>query len=311
MLNELAGDVMTTALAQQAVLGEGLLWHERAQQWWWTDIESSRLLAWTPSSGALEVFPTMDRVGCFAHCVSGKILLGSAKALGLTDVLNTIQTKSSRPVLARQLVAVDPLESRTRINDGRTDRNGNFVFGTMNEAKDKRPIGSFYQYSMQHQLRRLALPAAAISNSICFSPNGSTMYFTDTLTRRIMQCNYDSASAQVSDIRKFTDVTAGYPDGSVIDSDGCLWNAQWGAAQVVQYAPDGVMMQRIAVPTKNPTCPAFGGPDLNQLAVTSSRQEMSADELIAMPLAGSLFSVHLDRATGIPDTLFNDQRINK
>lgn len=301
-------DTMSTALTQQAVLGEGLLWNGQAQQWWWTDIESSRLYAWTPASGALDVFPTQDRVGSMALCVSGKILLGTAKALCLTDVTLTGQTKNgNKPVVARHLVAVDALESRTRVNDGRTDRNGNFVFGTMNEAREKRPIGSFYQYSMQHRLRRLALPAVAIANSICFSPNGSIMYFTDTLTRRIMQCNYDSQAAQVSDIRLFADVTVGYPDGSTVDSEGCLWNAQWGAAQVVRYAPDGRLMQRIAVPTKNPTCPAFGGVSMNQLAVTSSRQEMSAEELLAMPQAGSLFSFEMETVTGIPETLFNDQ----
>lgn len=297
---------MKPALIQQAVLGEGLLWH--GQQWWWTDIESSRLYAWTPDSGALGIFPTPDRVGSMAHCVSGKILLGCAKALYLTDVIDTGQTKTSnKPVSTRQLVAVDALEPRTRVNDGRTDRNGNFVFGTMNEAREKRPIGSFYQYSMQHRLRRLALPAVAIANSICFSLDGSIMYFTDTLTRRIMQCNYDSRAAHVSDIRLFADVTEGYPDGSTVDSAGCLWNAQWGASRVVQYAPDGRLMQRIAVPTINPTCPAFGGLNLNQLTVTSARQEMSAEELIAMPLAGSLFSVQLETTTGVPETLFNDQ----
>ncbi len=298
---------LDAALVQQAVLGEGLTWHAQLRQWWWTDIASSRLYAWTPQSGALGIFPTMDRVGSFAHCVSGKLLLGTAKALCLTEVIESAAPKnSSKPIPARQLVAVDALETRTRVNDGRTDRSGNFVFGTMNEASDKRPIGSFYQFSMQHRLRRLALPAVAIANSICFSPDGSIMYFTDTLQRTIMQCNYDSDTAQVSDIRPFANVQVGYPDGSVIDSAGCLWNAQWGAAQVVQYAPDGRMVRRIAVPAKNPTCPAFGGPNLNQLAVTSSRQEMSAEELIAMPLAGSLFSLQLD-AAGIPDCLFNDQ----
>jgi L-arabinonolactonase len=207
------------------------------------------------------------------------------------------------------LAAVDPAETRTRVNDGRTDRNGFFVFGTMNEADEKRPIGSFYQFSIRHGLRRLALPAVAIANSICFSVDGKTMYFTDTLTRNIMQCDYDSDSARVANVRPFVSVDDEdcWPDGSVVDAEGCLWNAQWGGARVVRYAPDGTILQRIDVPAKNPTCPAFGGPDMNQLMVTSARRDTSSEELKAMPGAGALFTCTIDNTNGIADTLFDDE----
>ena len=306
--------VMNLAWAQEAILAECLLWHPLEQRWWWTDIESSSLHCWsTASVSATESawhYKLTDRVGSFAHCRSGRLLLGMAKWLCFTNPIELAATML-KPLPVIDMVAVDPAEARTRINDGRTDRHGNFVFGTMNEAKQKRPIGSFYQYSMRHGLRRLALPAVAIANSICFSIDGATMYFSDTLTRRIMQCDYDSATAQVSNIRRFVEVAdvdgvAAYPDGSVIDRDGCLWNAQWGAARVVQYAPDGTWLRSIIVPVKNPTCPAFGGVNLDVLMVASSRQEMSSDELAATPYAGSLFGLTLSRPTGIAETLFDD-----
>jgi L-arabinonolactonase len=303
-----SGDaVMQLAYSQRATLGECLLWDQATQQWWWTDIEAAAIHAWSPDAKRAKSYKLPDWVGSFAHCRSGRLLVGLAK--GLSFAVLPANALGPRQLQIEALVAVDPAEPRTRINDGRTDRRGFFVFGTINEAADKRPIGSFYQYSMQYGLRRLALPAVAIANSICFSVDGNTMYFTDTVTRRIMQCDYDAESAQVSKIRGFAELSErhAYPNGSVIDRDGCLWNAQWGAGRVVQYAPDGNQLRVIEVPVKNPTCPAFGGPDLQQLMVTTARQEMTAGELARMPQAGSIFGLSAAGATGIVDTLFDDR----
>ncbi|GAC1607708.1 MAG: SMP-30/gluconolactonase/LRE family protein [Aquirhabdus sp.] len=302
---------MQLALAQNAVLGEGLLWNAANSSWWWTDIEAATLYAWPATGGQVMTYRLPDRMGSFAHCRSGRLLLGLARRLCFADLPERSDATEAlgAPHLAVQaLVAVDAAESRTRINDGRTDRRGFFVFGTLNEAPEKRPIASFYQFSLQYGLRRLALPAVAIANSICFSLDGKTMYFTDTLTRRIQQCDYDAESATVSRIRLFAEVqdTAAYPDGSVIDRNGCLWNAQWGAASVVQYAPSGKLLRKIILPVKNPTCPAFGGVHGNQLMVTSSRKDMTTDESIRMPYAGSLFSLQMEDCIGVPDTLFDD-----
>ncbi|MFZ6720402.1 SMP-30/gluconolactonase/LRE family protein [Undibacterium sp. Ji49W] len=307
------------AVTHHATLGEGLGWHGATGSWWWTDIEAATLQAWSPGK-AVTTYKLPDRLGSFAHCQSGRMLLGLAKRLCFTSPPKNPGATSANPVSAgatsttalqlpvQSLVAVDPAETRTRVNDGRTDRRGYFVFGTMNEAAEKRPIASFYQFSMQYGLRRLALPAVAIANSICFSLDGKTMYFTDTLTRRIQQCDYDAESARVDNIRLFAipDDDRAYPDGSVIDSHGCLWNAEWGAGSVTQYAPDGRRLQRLSVGTKNPTCPAFGGANGDQLMVASARQEMSAEELLRMPGAGSLFLLQMDEPLAVPDTLFDD-----
>lgn len=304
---------MNLALAQGATLGECLLWHADTQRWWWTDIEAATVHAWSPESEALLSCKSPDRVGSFTHCRSGRMLMGLAKRLCFAQVPNAAEASGQRQLQVQPAVAVDPAESRTRINDGRTDRRGFFVFGTMNEATEKRAIGSFYQYSVQYGLRRLALSAVAIANSICFSLDGKTMYFADTMTQRIQQCDYDAETAQVANVRLFVALQeeGAYPDGSVIDRDGCLWNAQWGAASVVQYSPAGEFMQRVAVPVKNPTCPAFGGKNLDQLMVTSSRKEMSAEELLKMPQAGGLFCLQMAETMGVPDTLFDDAPLSE
>ena len=292
------------ALTQQATLGEGLQWQHG--RWWWTDIEAATLQAWRPGETAAQVCRLPDRLGSFAHARSGRVLLGLAKRLAYATLGPQLE------LLALDTAApVDAMEPRTRINDGRTDRAGNFVFGTLNEARDRQPvatIASFYQYSSSHGLRRLALPAVAIANSICFSLDGRTMYFCDTLSQRIHQCDYDAASAEVANVRVFTTMNRAdaWPDGSVIDAEGCLWNAQWGTGRVTRYDPEGRLMTALKADAAHTTCPAFGGEDGRELMLTSARTGLKREALAAQPLSGSLFGLRLPQALGVPDALFED-----
>ncbi|MBC3806970.1 SMP-30/gluconolactonase/LRE family protein [Undibacterium seohonense] len=299
---QLLGKFMHRHFLHEAILGECLLWNPQQSAWWWTDIEASAVYRLRKNDVMPTRYLTPDRVGSFAHGRSGKLLLGSVNSLTSMQIDNGA-------MLFSDLCQVEADQNRTRINDGRTDRRGFFVFGTFDQDSPKQAIGSFYQFSMQHGLRRLALPKVAIPNSICFSLDGKTMYFADTLAGVIQRCDYDAESAMVSNVRFFAKPShpQASPDGSVIDRNGCLWNAQWGAARVVQYSPDGIEMRVIEVPVKNPTCPAFGGAKLDQLMVTSSRKDMSEEELFKMPDAGSLFCITLEDALGVPEVLFDDE----
>jgi L-arabinonolactonase len=298
---------LSLAHAQAAILGECIGWHAASQRWWWTDIESSQLHAWTPGAAGTLSCKLPDRLGCFAHTRSGRLILGLSKRLCLGRLADA-GASGAVAIGLRQLVAVDAAEPRTRVNDGRTDRRGYLVFGTLNEAPERRPIGSFYQYSMQHGLRRLALPAVAIANSLCFSPDGRTLYFADTLSQTIQQCDYEAESARVSRVRPFArmDEAGAWPDGSVIDAEGCLWNAHWGVGRISRYAPDGSLIETFSVPVKHPSCPALGGAAGDQLMVSTARQDLKREELVAMPLSGSLFGLRLPRALALADELFDD-----
>lgn len=300
----MSGTALDLVLAQSATLGEGLLW--RDGRWWWTDIEAATLFSWQPGTPAPLTCRLPDRLGSFAHCRSGRVLLGLAKRLALATLGDDLELAQ-----LQTLAPVDAAEPRTRINDGRTDRSGRFVFGTMNEARERRPkstIASFYQFSLQHGLRRLALPAVAIANSICFSLDGRTMYFCDTLSRRIQQCDYDAETAQVDRVRPFTEMDRAdaWPDGSVVDAEGCLWNAQWGAGRVVRYDPAGRPMAVYDAPAAHATCPAFGGEGRDELMLTTARAELDREALAAQPRAGSLFGLRLAGRLGVPDALFED-----
>jgi len=292
----------TLAVDCRCTLGEGIVWSERLRSLLWTDIEKSTLWMYRPHDRLTRQWSLPDRLGSFVLCESGRLLLGLAKSLAFAEL--DAASGSHLPVLP--ILPIEPEVARTRINDGRIDRAGNFVFGTMNE--DHQPAnGSFYQYSSRAGLRRLDLGGIAIPNSICFSVDGRTMYFCDSPTGVIRQCQYDAESAGVANVRTFTRYAegCGLPDGSIVDSEGYLWNAVWGAGVVRRFDPDGKRVAEISVPSRNLTCPAFGGDALDHLFITSSRQEMSEQDLAAAPASGGLFAVR-GLARGLPDVFFGD-----
>ena len=295
---------LSLALQQTATLGEGLQWHAASGRWWWTDIEASAIFAWTPGAADTLRVRLPERVGSFVHGRSGALLLGMAKRLARL-VLPDLQAVGEITATPETLIAIEADQSTTRVNDGRCDRDGNFVFGTLDEARPRQRIGSFYQYSAAYGLRRLALDGVAIANSICFSPDGRLMYHCDTTTGRIRVCDYDAASATASAAREFIkkDVPDCWPDGATVDAEGCLWNAEWGHASIARYAPDGRLLSRHAVPAPHVTCPALRDVEL---LVTTAREEMSAAQIAAQPLSGSLFGMPVDAGLWLPEALFAD-----
>jgi sugar lactone lactonase YvrE len=282
-------------------LGEGSVWDAGRARLLWTDIDGRAIWRFDPVTKVTERFTPPDRTGFLAVCASAKILLGCAKALYLAEITGSTLS-------ATKLTDLEADLPTTRTNDGRADRHGNVVFGTLDEQHPRTPIGSFYQYSTAHGLRRLDLPRCRVSNSLSFSPDGRTMYFTDTPTNVIRCGDYDAGTAAVTNVRDFATLGPrdGHPDGSIVDADGCLWNAAWGGAVVRRFTPDGRLDGVVEIPTKNPTCPVFGGADLATLYVTSSRQQHTAEELSAAPHAGGVFAARVPGVRGIADTLFRD-----
>ncbi|HEX7915992.1 SMP-30/gluconolactonase/LRE family protein [Rudaea sp.] len=290
------------ALDSRCTLGESIVWDERANALLFTDIHASRLWRFDPATGAARHWTLPDRLGSLALCESGALLLGLAKGIHLADVS---QLDADDRLDARLLVAVDEAPS-LRINDGRCDRNGNFVFGTLDESVSKRPIGRFYQFSAKHGLRPLDLGGVAIPNSIAFDADGKSLYYCDTLARCILHCDYDAERARVGTPRVFVRVDPYVSaDGSTIDRDGRLWNAQWGVGRVVCYSRDGRIEHEVAVPATNPSCPAFGGTRLDTLYVTTAREDLNAEQLEREPQAGGVFSVRIDGAVGLPEEKFS------
>lgn len=286
-----SGDAVTAVMAALAVdsrcaLGEGILWCDRRRVLYWTDILAAELWRHDPASGHTHTWSLPAPLGCLALGEDGRLLLGLAKGLYASDVEAHLAT---RDLPLEKLADVDADEPMTRINDGRADRHGGFVFGTKSEHADLRPVGRFYQYTAAHGLRALALPRPAIPNAICFDATGTRLHFCDSVAPRLLQCRYDSATAAVSDTTVFVDLDlpGAEPDGAVIDAEGALWNAQWGAGRVVRYLPDGRIDRIVTVPAPQPSCCVLRD---DTLYITSARTGLDAAALAAHPLSGGVFA---------------------
>ncbi|MFC5742361.1 SMP-30/gluconolactonase/LRE family protein [Dyella tabacisoli] len=276
-------------------LGEGVLWDDRTQCVFWTDIAGSRLWRLHPADGSVTHWDMPERLASFALCeTDGWLLLALASQLAFFH----LQDQRLQP-----LHAIEP-GLPTRANDGACDRQGRFVFGTLHEPVHgpKRPIGGLYRLHHDLSLEPLPLPGMAISNSIAFSPAGDRMYFCDSPTRQILCCDYGNLLGAP---RVFVDLgdIEGEPDGSTVDAQGALWNAQWGMHRVVRYLPDGRENRIVAMPARQPTRPALGGTNLQTLYVTSACDGLTESQLADDPLAGALFAFDVE-VTGLREPRF-------
>jgi sugar lactone lactonase YvrE len=149
--------------------------------------------------------------------------------------------------------------------------------------------GTLYSMSGAGELRR-HFSGIAISNGLCLSPDGGLLYFADSPTRTIRVFEMVEPVGTLGNSRVFAQTAAGsVPDGAAVDADGCMWSAQWGGGRVVRYAPDGRIDRTLQVPTRQPSCVCFAGPDLDILCVTSAREGMTDEALRADTHAGSVF----------------------
>lgn len=258
-------------IPSQCVLGEGPVWDDRAGCLWFTDIQQSQLLCWQHAARRLDRFALPERLGSLALTDDpGVLLLALASGFALFSPV-TAQT--------RWLHKVEPTYRGVRMNDGRIDRQGRFWAGSMVEDETCAPParGSLYRLDPPGDVPPLALrDGISISNSICFSPDGAWAYFTDTPTRRIVRY---PASGALGTGEVFAQTEPGcWPDGSEVDAAGRVWNAEWGGSRVTAYAPDGSVAGRLPLPVSQPTCAAFGGPDLDLLFVTSANEGLTRAE---------------------------------
>lgn len=286
----------TCAVAAGNELGEGIVWDARAGTLYWTDIRAGRLWCWSSTTGETRTWRLPEPLACFALCADDRWLL-----LGLASRLAFFEPASGRVI---HICDVEP-GLDTRVNDGACDREGRFVFGTKHEPADggpAQPIGGFYRLDADLSLHRLDVGGIAIANGTAFSPDGRTLYFCDSPTRALMRCAYTRAGA-VRGVREFArlDTTAGEPDGSTVDAEGNVWNAQWDAARVVRYTPAGALDAVVDVPVRRPTRPALGGDQLRTLYISSARGQDAAAP--GADQDGHVFAVPVD-IPGLPEPRF-------
>jgi sugar lactone lactonase YvrE len=263
-------------------LGECPVWCDRTQRLWWVDVLVPALWSYVPQTGLCASHPVdARRVGSLALRESGGLILACDSGLFAYD-----------PESGRQTFLVDPEPGRSghRKNDGRVDPAGNFWIGTLREA-DYAPVGAIYRVTPERRVVKEE-EGLAIPNSLAFDPERRRMYFADTRAFRIWVCDYDPATGTKGQSRVFAR-TAGpaRPDGSCIDAEGHLWNAEYAGGRLVRYDPSGAISRIIDLPVSHPTCCCFGGPNLDRLYISSAREPLSPDRLESEPLAGRLLAV--------------------
>jgi len=248
-------------------LGEGPMWHPLRNQLFWFDINNKKMLS--RNEGKPLEWQFDEHVSAAGWVSEGEMLIASESQLFLFD----LGTGASDHICP--LEADNPI---TRSNDGRADPWGGFWIGTMGKQAEAQ-AGSIYRFYKGELVKLYG--AITISNAICFSPDKRFAYFTDTPTRQIMRQPLDAEGWPDGAAEVFIDLNSEglNPDGAVVDAEGCLWSAQWGASRVARYSPDGMFLSAATFPTEQISCPAFGGADGATLFVTS------ANESIATPSA--------------------------
>jgi L-arabinonolactonase len=281
--SESLGDKPELVLDCRNVLGESILWDDRAHVLRWTDIHAATVLSWDPLSGhPASVLPLAERVAAIGLREADGLVLAVASGFAFLDGSGRLE----------RLAKIEADRPTTRLNDGRVDPFGRFVCGGMDEAADQQPISAVYVLDTKHGVTRI-LDGVHCANSICWSPDGSKMYFSDMPSRRIDVFDYDAGLSELGLRKSFAELPPGpgLPDGSQVDEAGFLWNAEWGGGKVVRYSPAGERDREIALPVSNPTCVAFGGPDLDILFITSASFGLDPAARALEPHAGSVFAL--------------------
>ena len=257
------------------LLGEGPLWHPERGELFWFDILGKRL----HRKGQHWSF---DRYISAAGWVDADTLLVASQTALSRFTISTGVSEDITP-----LEADNPV---TRSNDGRADPWGGFWIGTMG-INGEAGAGSIWRY-YRGELR-LLVSDVTTSNAICFAPDRSCAYYTDTPTKQIMRQPLDADHGWPTGAPSvLVDLTATphKADGAVVDADGTLWTAQWGSGRIAGYAADGSFTRAFDVPALQSTCPAFGGPDLSTLFCTSAAVGLSQSAIAERPQSGCTFT---------------------
>lgn len=268
-------------------LAEGVLWDDRAQRVRWVDIGKGRVL-----SGALEGRRIVDidvvelgqTAGAVALAEDGGLLVAAARGLATISPEGTI---SFGPDLLGERRGV-------RFNDGSVDPQGRFVVGTLALAAE---TGEEVLLRISPDGRTEMLRSGiGLSNGIAFSPDGGTIYHVDTIPGTVSRHSYGPGPFDHREpwVLVLEDLPA-YPDGLTVDADGMLWVAQWGGASVRRHTPTGDLLDIVEVDAAQASCPAFVGPDLDLLAITTAQEGLEnwTDQSGAIFLAAT-------GATGLP-----------
>jgi L-arabinonolactonase len=281
----------------KTILGEGPLWDVDQQRLYWIDATGMRIYRATAEGTEIRAWDVPSRVGSIAIRKDGKGAICSlAKGFYALDFM------TGDCSLIAEIEADRP---SNWINDGKVDRKGRFFAGTM-DSQESGPNGALYRLDPDFSVSKVE-SGIIVSNGPCWSPDNSIFYFADSWSGEIWAYDYDIRTGTLANRRTFVRLDTsrgGAADGSTVDAEGYVWNAQVYDSKLIRYSPDGAVDRVIEMPVKKVTSVMFGGPNMDILFVTS----MAKPPLPRFPsdgvLRGSLFAIRNLGIRGIPETRF-------
>ena len=293
---------LRVAVSAPALLGESPMWHPQQRCLYYCDIPGRKLHCFNPANGDLIHWSFETEVASCAPMQGGALLLAMRDGLWRFDPASGERTLLAEP-------PYDP--AKERFNDGKCDPQGRFWVGTIYEPRDP-ALASLYCFS-GGKLQRKA-EGITVSNGLAWSPNGRTMYWSDTKAHTIYTLDFDPASGDIANRRVFAsfplkqagqslDSYGGRPDGAAMDVEGGYWAAMFEGQRLLRFSPEGQVVREVELPVRCATMPCFGGADLKTLYITTARENRPAAELAEQPFAGCVLALEVD-VPGLPVNVF-------
>ena len=273
-------------------LGESPLWDHRSGRLYWVDSIAPEILSSDAEGGDVRRWTLEQPVGSIGLASDGLIV-------ALADGFYRFDPESGKV----EAIAHPVMASATRLNDGKADRHGRFLAASMRTGYDD-DAGALFRLDADGGCVQLE-SGVAIGNAVSFSPDGETLYFADSLDGHLRRYRYHPESGAIGPRENLVDcrVQGSGPDGATVDSEGRIWAALVLAQAVACYAPDGKLLRSIPLPLPYPSCPAFGGLDLDTLYLTSIAN--SGHRLVAdHPDAGRITAIRGIDARGIAEGVY-------
>ena len=275
--------------------GESPLWSAPEAALYWVDIPDGRIYRWRPTTGEQRTWRLPAAVGSIGLRERGGLIVAMRTGFHLFDLETEALTFLCHP---------EPEVASNRLNDGKVSPEGRFWAGTMDERPEKEPIGNLYRLDADHHCTRMA-SGVKVSNGLAWSPDGRTMYHSDSRGGAIFRYAYNLESGAIGPREVFVQMQSewGRPDGGATDEEGCYWSCGVSGGRINRFSPSGELIEYVELPITHPTMPCFGGTDGRTLYVTSLRENLTDAELAMTPQAGGVFMLEPGVA-GAPAALY-------
>ena len=289
------GPAISRVLDADNYLGEAPIWSVAEQALYWINCEQPPALhRWKPETGVRDVWPMPARVG-------GVVLKRDA---GVVVVLADGIYEFNPADGTLSLRCRSPLPQHVKLHECQCDRQGRLWVGSYDHqfSPSRRDAKGAAFFRWDKTGLTPLIPGISVANALAFSPDGHTLYAADAPTRRVEAFDLDVATGNLSNRRPFIHLgeDQGFPDGATVDAEGGYWLAAVGAGALRRYEPDGTLDRVVSLPFSNPTKPAFGGPGLDILFVTSTKLKIGAGD----PRNGGLFALRPGER-GLPEPLLS------